>query len=107
MLFTQTKPVVFKTLKGGHLTLNGVGFKMFTTSQRSLLQIGYSHYLLLRRLKDDLLRAKRQNVLLHPGDLSRSDLNQRLQSLKRPDPYKARGIYPFNNKPRTKSGKSR
>lgn len=107
MIYSQTPPVKFSLLKGSHLQLSGVGFKSFTTKHRSLVQIGYSHYLLLRRLEGDLVRAKRQNMLVHPGDSGRSNLSYRFQQMKQPDPYKARGIYPVNNAPKLKPGKRR
>lgn len=89
---------------GKVLKLSGVGFRVFNPGGALVWGLGYSHYV---------------GVLLPGGAVARpgktalavttpvGDLLTRVVQLRRPDPYKARGIYPVGQKPPTKEGKRR
>lgn len=98
-----TPPIRLRTPPGGSvLKLNGVGFKSFLHGGVLVCGLGYSHYVGL--LTGVSLRSRRGNIALSGG----SALQGRIQDLRRPDPYKGRGIYSVTQgKPPTKPGKRR
>jgi hypothetical protein len=88
---------------GEVLKLNGVGFKSFLHGGVLVCGLGYSHYLGLLLPLGEYLRARRGTVAVPRGVTS-----TRLEYLRRPDPYKGRGVYSLlRGKPSTKPGKRR
>ena len=87
----------------GSLRLAGVGFKVFRRGSTLVFGVGYSHYLGLALPTGTVARPGRAGLALggHPGGPAR------VVRLRRPDPYKARGIHPGDRKPPTKEGKRR
>lgn len=92
--------------KGEVLKLNGVGFKSFHQSGWLVCGVGYSHYVgLATPGSGHQVRSRRGGVSLGGGLAA---LAGRVQDLRRPDPYKGRGIYSVTHgKPPTKPGKRR
>jgi len=100
-------PVRLGTPRGDTLKLNGVGFKVFGWKESLVFQLGYSHYVGLLTPSGVLTRARRGSLTVPPVGPS-GNLAARVIDLRRPDPYKARGIYSYSNgKPVTKPGKRR
>lgn len=88
---------------GSTLKLAGVGFKGYpTATSQVVLSLGYSHYVALALPRGCTLRARRGTL-----GVTGSALPRRLVQLRRPDPYKARGIWLGLVKPSTKPGKRR
>ena len=87
----------------GALRLAGVGFKVFRRGGHLVFGLGYSHYLGLALPAGGVARPGRGGLALggHPGGPGR------VARLRRPDPYKARGIHPGDRRPPTKEGKRR
>jgi len=81
------------------LKLNGVGFRGYSYHQRAVLNIGYSHYLVVWSSK--IHRCRRQRLLLQP------ELLNKYQQLKFPDPYRQRGIQNLSQPIKVKEGKKR
>ena len=88
---------------GVTLRLGGVGFKGFSTGGWGVWGLGYSHYLGLRLPRGSILRVHRQGVLLRGPN----NLVHRVVHLRRPDPYKGRGIVQGGVTLRLKPGKRR
>lgn len=118
-LFTKTKPITLGLQVGPQdgktLKLNGVGFKSFYWAGTLVFQLGYSHYIGLvtpSGVTTKRLRSRKGNLAITYGNArtfrySPGDLVSRVIQLRRPDPYKARGIYVGIVKPTTKPGKRR
>jgi len=81
------------------LKLNGVGFRGYTYHDRSILNVGYSHYICL--WSAEFHRCRRQRLICH------SSLTEKFQQLKFPDPYRQRGIQNLRYKLKLKEGKKR
>lgn len=92
--------------KGEILKLNGVGFKSFHQQGWLVCGVGYSHYVgLATPVGGQQIRSRRGGIALGGGLTA---LGSRVQDLRRPDPYKGRGIYSVTHgKPTTKPGKRR
>ena len=105
MVISAFSPVRLGTPRGETLKLNGVGFKGFWWNQTLVFQLGYSHYLGLITPVGVINRARRGSLTIPPRG---GNLVARVVDLRRPDPYKARGIYQISlGKPSTKPGKRR
>ena len=91
------------------LHLSGVGFKVFSQPGRTALHVGYSHYVVVRTPVAATVRSRRSHMVVHhqPAAGGVGDLPQRVCRVKRPDPYKGRGLYPVDDRPRLKPGKRR
>lgn len=101
MIHTATRAVRRTARVGGVLKLHGVGFKSFRRPPWVVLQLGYSHYVGFHG-GSTLVRSRR--AALAVGD---PHVAARLESFRRPDPYKARGVYPVGVPPALKPGKRR
>lgn len=86
-------------LRLAEFKLNGVGFRGYTYRGRSVLNIGYSHYLVVWSSLTH--RCRRQRLLAHPR------LLEKYQQLKNPDPYRQRGIQNLAVSVRIKEGKKK
>lgn len=71
------------------LVLNGTGFKCFILEENLFLETGTSHYIMVKA--DKLTKAKKKTILTSP------QLASLIFKIKKPNPYKLRGIY-FKNK---------
>jgi ribosomal protein L6P/L9E len=80
--------------------LNGVGFKSFRRAGWVVFQLGYSHYVALA-VGSHLARPRRAALAVAAA------LTHRVTPLRRPDPYKARGVHPHDARPTLKEGKRR
>lgn len=85
------------------LILKGVGFKAFVNKSFLYLQLGYSHYVIVKVPSSLIVKAKKQKVMLI-GSNSFANL---IQKIKLPDPYKAVGIQFKSKSYKTKTGKKR
>lgn len=84
------------------LKLNGVGFRSFTARGWLVCQVGYSHYVAVALPHGGTARPGKNGVAVTgPG------VAARVQRLRRPDPYKARGVYPAGIPLFRKEGKRR
>jgi ribosomal protein L6P/L9E len=80
--------------------LNGVGFKSFRRAGWVVFQLGYSHYVALA-VGSALARPRRAAVAVA------NRVVHRVSALRRPDPYKARGVHRDDARPTLKEGKRR
>jgi hypothetical protein len=92
--------VVLTGSPGRVYKLNGVGFKSFRRAGWVVFQLGYSHYVALA-VGARLARPRRAALAVDPT------LVARVTHLRRPDPYKARGIHLDGARPTLKQGKRR
>lgn len=104
-MWSKTRPVKLSArTKGQVLKLNGVGFKSFVVGSNLVTQLGYSHYLVTWLPLGSTVRSHKQGLaVVSPA----GNLANRVQNLRQPDPYKARGIYRADSKPTLKEGKRR
>lgn len=106
VLGSNPRGVVSGTPPVGHprgaarvVRLAGVGFKGFHTGHTLVMGLGYSHYVGVATT--GVVRARTAGVVA-PGGVA-----HRVVHLRRPDPYKGRGLYLDGQKPTTKAGKRR
>ncbi len=94
------------------LELVGVGFRAATTGQVLELQVGYSHpiYMALPpeiKLSSETVKGKNPTITLESND--RQLLGQmaaKIRSIRKPEPYKGKGIKYTNEVLRRKAGKT-
>lgn len=90
------------------IRLKGVGFRAWVDGDTLVLVVGFSHYLLYKIPEDVLLKAKKSNILIFGIDKSRvSQVAAELQSLRKPDAYKGKGIQYVDRNLILKVGKQR
>lgn len=100
MTYLATSPVGLVPPAGRVLKLSGVGFKSFRRGGWVVFQLGYSHYAALA--VGSALARPRRGALAVAGDVA-----TQAGRLRRPDPYKARGVYVDGARPPLKEGKRR
>ena len=106
--YTQTPPPGRSAPAPTVVHLSGVGFKVFSHAGRTALHVGYSHYVVVRTPREAQVRSRRAALVVHPvTPTGVGDLAHRVCRVKRPDPYKGRGIYPTGGRPTLKPGKRR
>jgi len=84
------------------LKLNGVGFRSFAARGWLVCQVGYSHYVGVALPRSGGARPGKNGVAVTGPAVA-----SRVQRLRRPDPYKARGVYPVGVSVFRKEGKRR
>lgn len=102
VVYSKTVFVTTSQPSGLVLKLNGVGFRSFASRGWLVCQVGYSHYLGLRLPNHGVARPTKAGIAVVGSGVA-----TRVTALRRPDPYKARGIYSVGCPPRTKEGKRR
>jgi large subunit ribosomal protein L6 len=85
------------------LVLKGVGFKAFVNKSLLYLQLGYSHYIIIKIPQNLVVKAKKQKIML----IGSETFANLIQRIKIPDPYKAVGIQVKSKLYKTKVGKKR
>lgn len=83
----------------GELKLSGVGFRAYTYRDRTVLNIGYSHLIVV--WAQTTTKTRRQRLLTRAAYL------HRYQTLKHPDPYRQRGMQNLARPLKFKEGKKR
>jgi ribosomal protein L6P/L9E len=90
------------------LKLKGVGFRAWVDADKLVLVVGFSHYLLYKIPVDVLLKAKKSKILIFGVDKNRvSEVAAEIQSLRKPDVYKGKGIQYMDRNLILKVGKQR
>ncbi len=100
VIYSAAPGVALVTPPGRVYKLNGVGFKSFRRGGWVVFQLGYSHYV-ATRVGTRLVRPRRAALAVDPTAVTR------VTHLRRPDPYKARGIHLDGTRPTLKQGKRR
>jgi len=85
------------------LVLKGVGFKAFVNKSLLYLQLGYSHYVIVKVPSKLVVKAKKQKIML----IGSENFANLIQKIKFPDPYKAVGIQFKLKNYKMKTGKKR
>jgi large subunit ribosomal protein L6 len=97
---------------GKKLELIGVGFKASNQGQVLDLSLGYSHNILFevpKELKVATAQEKGQNPIITLEGIDRQLLGQvaaKLRSLRKPEPYKGKGVRYVGEVVRKKAGKA-
>jgi len=92
------------------LEINGVGYKMELSGQKLVLSIGYSHKVEVEIPKDIQAKAdeKAKNTI-HFTSYDKQLLGQfvsKIRAMKKPEPYKGKGIKYVDEVIKRKAGKS-
>ena len=90
-----------------HLELNGVGFRWSTAGQDLKMSLGFSHEVTYN-LPQGIIATVEQNKLTITG-ISKQQVGQvaaEIRALKKPEPYKGKGIKYADERIIRKSGKS-
>lgn len=89
------------------LEVNGVGFRVALAGQDLKMNLGFSHEVVYR-LPDYVKAEVKQNLITISG-ISKQQVGQvaaEIRALKKPEPYKGKGIKYIDEKIIRKSGKS-
>ena len=92
--------------------LVGVGFKAEVKGQLLEMSLGYSHdihFLLPEEVKAEVFQEKKGNPILTLKSIDKQLVGQvaaKIRSLRKPEPYKGKGIKFVNEQLRRKAGKS-
>ncbi len=92
--------------------LVGVGFKAEVQGQLLVMSLGYSHdihFLLPEEVKAEVQQEKKGNPILTLKSIDKQLIGQvaaKIRSLRKPEPYKGKGIKFVNEQLRRKAGKS-
>lgn len=92
------------------LKLKGVGYRSWVdaNTRNLVLVLGFSHYMLYQIPEDVLVKAKKSKIVVFGVDKNRvSQVAAEIQSLRKPDVYKGKGIQYNNAVLRLKVGKQR
>lgn len=89
------------------LEVNGVGFRVNAAGQDLKMNLGFSHEVVYK-VPEDIKVTVEQNVITVSGiDLSRvGQVAAEIRALKKPEPYKGKGIKYIDERLIRKSGKS-
>uniref|UniRef100_UPI0032B22F4A 50S ribosomal protein L6 n=1 Tax=Candidatus Karelsulcia muelleri TaxID=336810 RepID=UPI0032B22F4A len=110
--------LIFNMIKGvlngfkKKLELIGIGFKANKNGQILDLNIGYSHNIMIKLPKEIILEVKMEknknpNIILKSYDKQLLGIvAAKIRSLRKPEPYKGKGIRYINEYVRNKIGKS-
>ncbi|XMD33635.1 MAG: 50S ribosomal protein L6 [Candidatus Karelsulcia muelleri] len=110
--------LIFNMIKGvstgfkKELKVIGIGYKASNNKQILDLNIGYSHNIMMKLPKEITLEVKREknkttHIILNSYDKQLLGIvAAKIRSLKKPDPYKGKGIRYLNEMVRKKIGKS-
>ncbi|WP_110483128.1 50S ribosomal protein L6 [Candidatus Karelsulcia muelleri] len=110
--------LIFNMIKGvstgfkKELKVIGIGYKASNNKQILDLNIGYSHNIMMKLPKEITLEVKREknkttNIILNSYDKQLLGIvAAKIRSLKKPDPYKGKGIRYLNEMVIKKIGKS-
>ncbi|NHU72506.1 50S ribosomal protein L6 [Candidatus Sulcia muelleri] len=110
--------LIFNMIKGvstgfkKELKVIGIGYKASNKKQILDLNIGYSHNIMMKLPKEITLEVKREknkttHIILNSYDKQLLGIvAAKIRSLKKPDPYKGKGIRYLNEMVRKKIGKS-
>lgn len=99
LVVSGRRPVGLSPVGSRVVRLAGVGFKGFHQGGTLVMGLGYSHYVATATV--GVVRARTAGVVAPTG------VAARVVHLRRPDPYKGRGLYLDGQKPTTKAGKRR
>lgn len=113
---SRIKQVIKETVKKQKKKLNiiGVGYKVFVLATKSSipfvilqLKLGYSHFIYIRIPKNLIVISPKPNKIFFYGYFQQSVnlLAFLIKSYKMPEPYKAKGIFYFNEQIKLKKGK--
>jgi large subunit ribosomal protein L6 len=110
---TNIKQIIKETTKKTKKKLNiiGVGYKVIilTNSYFTILQLklGYSHFIYIRIPKNLIVISPKPNKIFFYGYFQQriNLLAFLIKSYKMPEPYKAKGIFYFNEQIKLKKGK--
>ena len=112
----QIKQIIKETIKKKKkkLSIVGVGYKVIVLTTNFLtpftilqLKLGYSHFIYIRIPKDLLVVCPKPNKIFLYGNYQQKInlLAFLIKSYKLPEPYKAKGIFFFNEQIKLKKGK--
>lgn len=112
----QIKQVIKETIKNQKKKLNikGVGYKVIVLTTKSLLpfiilqfKLGYSHFIYIKIPKDLMVVCPKPNKIFFYGNYLQkiNFIAFLIKSYKMPEPYKAKGIFCFNEQIKLKKGK--
>ncbi|MBI5183836.1 MAG: 50S ribosomal protein L6 [Nitrospinae bacterium] len=90
------------------LIIEGVGYGTMLKDKTLTLQIGYSHPIIYTAPRDIDFEVNRKNEIIVKG-INKEQVGQvaaEIRGLKRPEPYKGKGIRYANERIRRKAGKS-
>ena len=92
--------------------LVGVGYKAEATGQVLQLTLGYSHYIIIdlpQEIKVETVTERGKNPIIHMTSIDKQLLGQvaaKIRSLRKPEPYKGKGIRFVGEEVRRKAGKA-
>jgi len=88
------------------LEVNGVGFKIATTPGKLTMSLGFSHPVIVEVPKDLTLSIEKNIITIFGADKQRvGQFAAEIRELKKPEPYKGKGIRYIDEVVRRKAGK--
>lgn len=108
-----TRSVVANMVKGvtdGHektLEIIGVGYRAAKQGENLVLNVGYSHPVIVAPLSGISLDAKENKIIVSgPDKIIVGEMAARIRRIRPPEPYKGKGIKYFGELVRRKAGKA-
>ncbi len=88
------------------LIIEGIGYKADVKGEELILSVGFSHQVTLKIPKDIKVVSDKNGILVSGVDIERvGDFAAKVRSVKKPEPYKGKGIHYSTEVVRRKQGK--